>query len=152
MIDIFIGVTMKKIVLLSFFILLLTCIFSLSGCSSENDAMTIPSSELSKLPEGFPLESCPLYFTEEIVSVTNKGSESYFSYEIVFNSSAEYQTLVDLYSERFPSAIEKDFGIAYNLLSVPASGSGYMCNFNIYSDLTKGEKGICTVVVTVSEY
>jgi len=114
--------------------------------------MTIPSSELSKLPEGFPLESCPLYFTEEIVSVTNKGSESYFSYEIVFNSSAEYQTLVDLYSERFPSAIEKDFGIAYNLLSVPASGSGYMCNFNIYSDLTKGEKGICTVVVTVSEY
>ena len=143
---------MKKILLIPFFILLLTFGLSLSGCSSENDASVIPASELSKLPENFPLEHCPLFFTEEIVSVTNKGSDSYFSYEIVFNSGAEYQTLVDLYSERFPSAIEKDFGIAYNLLSVPASGSGYMCNFNIYSDLTKGEKGICTIGVTVSEY
>lgn len=143
---------MKKIVIFSFIFLILTGILHLSGCSSETDAFSVPEAELSKLPEGFPLESCPLLFTEEIVSVTNKGSDSYFSYEIVFNSGAEYQTLVDLYSETFPSAIEKDFGIAYNLLSVPASGSGYMCNFNIYSDLTKGEKGICTVVVTVSEY
>ena len=43
-------------------------------------------------------------------------------------------------------------GICTDNPFVPASGSGYMCNFNIYSDLTKGEKGICTVVVTVSEY
>ncbi|MBQ4628050.1 MAG: hypothetical protein IJB44_03125 [Clostridia bacterium] len=140
---------MKTIFLIPFLIFIL--IFSIAGCSS-GDGLSLPADQLELLPENFPLDSCPFYCSEEIVSVISKGSDSFFSYEIIFNSGAEYQEIVDFYVQCFPSAITKDFGIAYNLLSVPASSGGYMCNFNIYSDITHGEKGKCTVIVTVSEY
>lgn len=143
---------MKRNSVSSILIFIFALLFVLAGCSSNSVGTELSSSDLEKLPENFPLDKCPLYSVEEIVSVTNKGSDSYYSYEIVFNSNAEYQAIIDFYFEFFPSAITKDFGIAYNLLSVPASGSGYMCNFNIYSSVTKGEAGECTVVVTVSEY
>lgn len=125
----------------------------LPSCSdSSADGTEISSTELAKLPEGFSTEDCPLYFVEEIVSVTDKGTSNYFSYEIVFNSKADYQSILDFYSDRFPNAITKDFGIAYNLLYVPSSSGGYMINYNIYSGLTKGTLGECTVIVTVSDY
>ena len=121
----------------------------LSSCGSNPAKMN--EAELKKLPEGYPLEIAPLYGMVEIVSVTDKGSVGYFSYEIVFNSSQNYEDIVAYYTKFFSNAITNDFGIAYSILHIPES-TGYMCNMSIYSSVTKGENGVCTVQITVSDY
>ena len=139
---------MRKIIITVVSVIL--SIFVLASCGGGNNA-SVNEAELSKLPENYPLESAPLYGMCEIVSVTNKGSDSYFSYEIVFNSTQQYEDIIEYYSEFFSDAITNDFGIAYSILHVPDS-TGYMCNMSIYSSVTKGEKGECTVMITVSDY
>ena len=116
-----------------------------------SDPSKVNEAELKKLPENYPLESAPLYGMVEIVSVTNKGSDSYFSYEIVFNSRQKYEDIIDYYTKFYSNSITNDFGIAYSILHIPVS-TGYMCNMSIYSSVTKGENGECTVQITVSDY
>ena len=135
---------------ISLFLALVVALTLLASCGGSNPSK-VNEAELKKLPENYPLEAAPLYGMTEIVSVTNKGSDSYFSYEIIFNSTQKYENVVDYYSKFFSNVITNDFGIAYSILYIPQSG-GYMCNLSIYSSVTKGTNGESTVQITVSEY
>ncbi|MDF2685123.1 MAG: hypothetical protein K0S55_304 [Clostridia bacterium] len=133
---------------------LIASMFILTSCGgngNEADTSTGDSAELAKLPEDFPISSAPLYKMVELVSISNNNSENYISYDITFNSDANYDELVEYYSGFFEKPIIKDFGIALNVVYVPEN-TGYMCNYNIFSDKSKGEKGTCTVTMTVSTY
>jgi len=148
-----------RVVFLLFAVLASLLLVSCSGNSANDEipALEIADEEFAKLPEGFPITKCPLYGVAEIVTVENTGSESYYSYDITFNSWFEYEEIIAYYGSKFPDAITKDFGIVYSYFVVPSKLSTetekyYMLNYNIYSDMTLGSKGMCTVVVSISEY
>jgi hypothetical protein len=126
--------------------------FIITACGGNKaNTDTGNSAELEKLPEDFPLNDAPLYKIAELVSITNSNSENYISYEVTFNSDAEYNDLVDYYSNFYKEPIVKDFGIATSVVFVPES-TGYMCSYNILSNKSQGTKGTCTVTMTVSTY
>ena len=137
---------------LIFAILILANMFIITSCSNNKvDSNMGDENELAKLPEEYPLSSAPLFKIAELISISDKNSENYISYDITFNSDAGYDEVVEYYSNFFKDPITKDFGIALNLVYVPED-TGYMCNFSIFSNKTKGTKGNCTITMSVSTY
>lgn len=125
-------------------------IFSLVAC--KGGAPASDNSEMAKIPSDYPINDAPVYAMIEFVSYTDNSAGDQYSSELVFNSSADYQTLLTYYKKLFPDAILTDFGIAYNILNVPKHGEQYMVGVNIYSSLKSGVKGACTVTMTVIDY
>ena len=125
-----------------FFILILTLLTSCGGQQGNK-------AELSKIPSEFPLSEAPVLNIEEFVLYTDKTAADQYSAELIYNSNSDYKTIIDYYKNLFPDAINTDFGIAYNILNVPQKGTGYLVSIQIYSSINRGEKGVCTVTISV---
>ncbi|MBQ6809599.1 MAG: hypothetical protein IJP09_02680 [Clostridia bacterium] len=136
---------MKKIFNLIFsaaFVLLL-----LTACGGPN----VNKEELAKIPENFPQENAPIYNIAEFISYTDNTMAGQYSAEIVYNTYADYDSVVEYYKEYFPNAICTDFGIAYNVLNVMPAGEGHLVSVRIYSSINQGESGACTITISALE-
>lgn len=134
---------MKKILT----VILLTAILTLTACGGE----TTNSAELAKIPEEFPVNNAPICNIAEFISYTDKSMADQYSAEVVYNSSSEYDEIVEFYKTAFPDAICTDFGISYNLINVMPLGEGHLVSVRIYSSLSNGENGLCTVTISALE-
>ena len=128
-------------------VFLLTAILTLTACGKS----TQNSAELAKIPEEFPVHNAPICNIAEFISYTDKSAADQYYAEVVYNSSSEYEDIIEYYQNAFPDAICTDFGVAYNFVNVMPIGEGHLVSVRIYSSLISGENGLCTVTITALE-
>lgn len=135
---------MKKAKILIIFLIAISILSACGGPSSDKN-------ELAKIPQEFPTYNAPIYNISEFVSYTDKSAAGQYSAEIVYNSSSDYESIIEYYKKVFPDGICTDFGIAYNVLNVMPAGEGHLVSVRIYSTVNKGEKGLCTITISALE-